>query len=203
MRWAVWLVNTLPIEENTVRVAAVNYASFPLTEFGLFESRHDYKRSNLFTRSSWHVPCSRRHSRAFGRHQRARRRQSRGLRAAQGGGGAFQTGSRRAVSSGEQRRARAARHWHLICSEDAVKVIILFTDGQSVKKSRPNWRLIFVFRSTIRSNRLSNCAISKVRASARARHPRSGRIFRRQDLCRFLTTRHRDAHANASNRWRR
>lgn len=35
VRWAVALVDSLPIEEDMVRVAAVQYAGFPLTEFAL------------------------------------------------------------------------------------------------------------------------------------------------------------------------
>ncbi|KAI1725623.1 von willebrand factor type A domain-containing protein [Ditylenchus destructor] len=35
VRWAVALVESLPIEQDTVRVAAVQYAGFPLTEFAL------------------------------------------------------------------------------------------------------------------------------------------------------------------------
>lgn len=35
VRWAVALVDSLPIEPDTVRVAAVQYAGFPLTEFAL------------------------------------------------------------------------------------------------------------------------------------------------------------------------
>jgi hypothetical protein len=35
VRWTVTLVDTLPVEKDTVRVAAVQYTGFPLTEFAL------------------------------------------------------------------------------------------------------------------------------------------------------------------------
>lgn len=35
IRWAVALADSLPIEPDTIRVAAVQYSDFPLTEFAL------------------------------------------------------------------------------------------------------------------------------------------------------------------------
>ncbi|CAD5217445.1 unnamed protein product [Bursaphelenchus okinawaensis] len=45
VHWAVALVNSLPLEPDTVRIAAVQYANFPLTEFalGTYPSANDIK----------------------------------------------------------------------------------------------------------------------------------------------------------------
>ncbi|KAI6229188.1 hypothetical protein M3Y95_00504900 [Aphelenchoides besseyi] len=53
VRWAVSLVDSLPIEPDSVRVAAVQYAGFPLTEFalGTYPSAEDIRQhlSNINT----------------------------------------------------------------------------------------------------------------------------------------------------------
>ncbi|KAI6192674.1 hypothetical protein M3Y99_01923000 [Aphelenchoides fujianensis] len=95
VRWAVALVDSLPIEPDTVRVAAVQYAGFPLTEFalGTYPSADDIRQhlANINFRP-----------------------------------GVTRTGYALRKAEAELfRQDRGAR-------DDAVKVIILFTDGASV-----------------------------------------------------------------------